>query len=272
MPRTVFFVSDSTAITSETMGHALLAQFEPYTFREVTLPFIDSVQRADTVAESVAKAWVQDGVRPIVFSSLVDPELRRIISVSDPLMLDLFGAFSPQLEQELKKESTHATGRYHGLIDQKTYDTRMEAVNFALQHDDGASHRHYGKACVILSGVSRSGKTPTSLYLAMQFGLTVANYPLTEEDLEGTKLPNILRTHRELLFGLTISPEHLARIREERRPNSRYSSLGQCRQEVADAERLFRRNAVPFIDTTAISIEEISSKVILQMGLARRLY
>ncbi|NKC14771.1 MAG: pyruvate, phosphate dikinase/phosphoenolpyruvate synthase regulator [Gammaproteobacteria bacterium] len=270
--RTVFFVSDGTAITAETMGRALLAQFEQHDFNRVTLPFIDNEYKAGDVAEVIARAWADDGVRPIVFSSLVDPELLKIISVSRPLVLDLFASFSKSLEQELQIESTHATGRFHGLVDQKIYDHRMEAVNFALAHDDGASLRHYEQASVILVGVSRTGKTPTSLYLAMQFGLKVANYPLTDDDLESAKLPGSLRAHRASLFGLTISAEQLASIRQERLPNSRYASVSQCRHEVEEAECLFRRNAVPYIDTTAISIEEISSKVIQTMGLARRLF
>lgn len=270
--RTVFFVSDGTAITTETVGHTLLSQFESYTFRQVTVPFVDSVERAQSVADSIARTASEEGVRPIVFSSLVNRHALEVLGHSGALVLDVFAAFAGPLELELDVESTQKTGRSHGVANKAEYDTRIDAVHFALAHDDGASVRQYAKAQVILVGVSRSGKTPTSLYLAMQFGILAANYPLTEDDLESSKLPNVLREHRANLFGLTIEPEQLAGIREARRPNSRYASLSQCRAEVEECEQMFRRFAIPNCDTTRTSIEEISSKVLQTMGLERRLF
>ena len=175
-------------------------------------------------------------------------------------------------EGELNTQQTHTSGRWHGVADKETYDTRIDAVHFALNHDDGQSTRQYDRAQVILVGVSRSGKTPTSLYLAMQFGIQAANYPMTSDDLESPQLPKVLRNYRANLFGLTIDPEQLTQIRQARRPNSRYASLSQCRSEVEDCEQLFRRFAIPYVDTTATSIEEISSKVIHTMGIERRLF
>lgn len=270
--RTVFYVSDGTAITAETVGHAVLSQFGTVDFREVTVPFVDSVERARAVVASIRRTAVEEGARPIVFSSLVNAAVLAELMRSEALVMDLFHAFARPLEAELDTESTHSPGRSHGLVNKDTYHTRMEAVNFALQHDDGSSIREYAKANVILVGVSRSGKTPTSLYLAMHFGIQAANYPLTDDDLEGPQLPNVLRDHRARLFGLTIDPAQLAQIRNNRRPNSRYASISQCRSEVEDAERMFRRHSIPYIDSTAMSIEEISSKVIHTMGLQRRLF
>jgi [pyruvate, water dikinase]-phosphate phosphotransferase / [pyruvate, water dikinase] kinase len=270
--RTVFYVSDGTAITTETVGHAVLSQFERTEFKQVTVPFVDSVERAQSVVASIERTYGEDGERPIVFSSLADAKLLKVLQISDALVMDLFDTFARQLEDELNTESTHTTGRIHAVADKKVYDTRIDAVHFALHHDDGASTRQYQKAQVILVGVSRSGKTPTSLYLAMQFGIQAANYPLTEEDLDTPQLPKVLREFRANLFGLTIDPDQLANIRQERRPNSRYASIGQCRSEVEECEQIFRRFAIPYVDTTTTSIEEISSKVIHTMGLERRLF
>lgn len=272
MLRTVFYISDGTAITSETLGRAVLSQFEQVELRHVSVPFVNSVERARSVLDTIQRTAVAEEARAIVFSSLVNPAVLEVFTRSEALILDLFAAFAQPLEQEFNTESTHTEGRYHGLSDKPGYDHRIESVHFALAHDDGGSTQRYDDAQVIMVGVSRSGKTPTSLYLAMQFGILAANYPLTEDDLDGNKLPNLLRSHRDRLFGLTIEPEQLSQIRQERRPNSRYASVSQCRTEVEDAERMFRRHAIPFVDTTATSIEEISSKVIHTMGLERRLY
>lgn len=270
--RTVYYISDGTAITTETVGNAVLSQFETVRFKHVTVPFVDSVERAKSVVTSVLRTEVEEGVRPIVFSSLVDPELLNIIESSGALVMDLFSTFAGQVEGELNTQQTHTSGRWHGVADKETYDTRIDAVHFALNHDDGQSTRQYDRAQVILVGVSRSGKTPTSLYLAMQFGIQAANYPMTSDDLESPQLPKVLRNYRANLFGLTIDPEQLTQIRQARRPNSRYASLSQCRREVEDCEQLFRRFAIPYVDTTATSIEEISSKVIHTMGIERRLF
>jgi regulator of PEP synthase PpsR (kinase-PPPase family) len=270
--RTVFYVSDGTAITSETLGRAVLSQFDAIELKHVTVPFVNSVERARSVVETITRTAEREQVRGIVFSSLTDPAVLDVFNRSGALILDLFAAFVGPLEQELDAESSHATGRYHGLADKKSYDTRIDAVHFALHHDDGGSTRKYADAQVILVGVSRSGKTPTSLYLAMQFGIQAANYPMTDDDLGGSQLPPLLRDHRAVLFGLTIDPEQLAQIRQARRANSRYASISQCRTEVEECERLFRRHAIPYVDTTATSIEEISSKVIQTMGLERRLF
>lgn len=272
MTRTVFFVSDGTGITAETLGHSLLTQFEDLAYREITLPFIDGPENALAAVNLINRAAAADGCRPIVYATLTGPNLLDLIDASNALVLDLFGVFIPPLEAELGQRSVHAKGRSHGLVDKVSYDVRIEAINFALNHDDGASTRRYRQADVILTGVSRTGKTPTCLYLAMQFGIHAANFPLTAEDLDHSRMPRLLQPFRDRIYGLTIDPERLHKIRSERRPHSAYASLSQCRQEVQQAEDLFRRDGIAQVNTTAVSIEEIASRVLRDMGLKRRLF
>ncbi len=270
--RTVYYVSDGTGITAETLGHALLAQFEGVSFHEVARPFITAHDEVHELAREIDATFERNGVRPIVFSTLVDTQASAVLHRTKAQVHDLFGAFLKPLEDELERRSAHALKRTHSVFNRHSYLVRMEAVNFALAHDDGAALRNYANADVILTGVSRCGKTPTCIYLSMQFGIKAANYPITEEDLESSGLPNALKAHRDKLFGLTIEPEQLASIREERKPNSRYASLSQCRREVEDVRALFTRFRVPYLDTTAVSVEEISSKLLQVMKLERRLY
>ena len=272
MRRTIFFVSDGTGITAETLGHTLLTQFERVDYTERTLPFVDSLAKAKSTVEFINKTGQQDGVRPIVFSTLVDAECQRVVAGSDALVLDFFGPFLEPLESELDRVSSHATGRSHGIVDRASYYFRIDAVNFALQHDDGASVQHYNEADVILIGVSRSGKTPTCLYLAMQFGVRAANYPLLSEDDEPGRLPSVLEPHRDRLFGLTSEPERLQQIRNERRPNSRYSSISQCRLELNEAEALFRQQGFMYLNSATMSVEEIASRILHERNMDRRLY
>ena len=270
MKRSVFFISDSTGITAETLGHALLSQFETLTFEEKTIPFVGGEEQAREAAERIDRAAAADGQRPIVFTTLADPRLTDILRESKALIMDFFSAFVRPLEIELNRGSSHAAGRFHGLVDRASYDGRIEAMDYALDHDDGGGVRHYRDADIVLVGVSRSGKTPTCVYLALQFGIRAANYPMTEEELDAGTLPASLAPHKERLFGLTIVPERLRQIRSERRPNSRYASLNRCRKEVADAEAIFEREGIRYIDTSGSSIEEIASKILQQTGLTRR--
>jgi len=272
MPRrTAFFVSDQTGVTAETMGHSLLTQFDGLEFRQVTLPFISSVDKAEEAVRKINATSVADASRPVVFSTLVKDELRAIVKRSDGLFLDFFDAFLGPLEAELQVKSSEREGRAHGIADRLVYSTRIEATNFALAADDGGVSADYGRADVVLVGVSRSGKTPTCIYMAMQYGVFAANYPLTEEDFESKQLPVLLRPHAAKLFGLTIAPQRLQQIRNERRPGSRYASLPQCEFEVRCAETLFQRHGIPCLDATECSIEEIASRVIDRKGIERRL-
>jgi len=272
MPRrTVFFVSDQTGVTAETMGHSLLTQFDGLEFRQVTLPFISTADKAEEAVRRIDATAVEDGARPVVFSTLVRGEVRSIVKGSRGLFLDFFDAFLGPLETELRVKSSEREGRAHGMADRVVYHTRIEATNFALAADDGGVGADYQRADVVLVGVSRSGKTPTCIYMAMQYGVFAANYPFTEEDFEGKQLPASLRPHAAKLFGLTIAPQRLQQIRNERRPGSRYSSLAQCEYEVRCAETLFQRYGIPYLDTTETSIEEIASRVIDRKGIERRL-
>jgi hypothetical protein len=270
--RTVFFVSDQTGVTAETMGHSLLTQFEGLQFRTVTLPFVASVAKAIEARERINAATEADGGQAIVFSTLIQDELRVEVKSANAVFLDFFDAFLGPLEAALGVQSSHAAGRAHGMANAENYAARINATNFALANDDGGHTRDYDKADVILVGVSRSGKTPTCLYMALQYGIHGANYPLTEEDLESLKLPAVLAPHRGKLFGLTIEPERLQQIRHERRPDSRYSSAQQVAFEVRQAEAMFQRLSIPFLDTTHCSVEEIGSRIVHSTGIKRRLH
>ncbi|RYG25230.1 MAG: kinase/pyrophosphorylase, partial [Burkholderiales bacterium] len=239
--RTVFFVSDGTGITAEAFGNAILSQFE-MTARHVRLPFVDTVDKAHQAVRQINHTAEIDGKKPIVFTTLVNMEILRVITAGcQGMLLDMFGTFVQPLEKELGIKSLHRVGRFSDVSKSKEYNARIEAINFSLDHDDGQSNRDLQGADVILVGVSRSGKTPTSLYLAMQHGLKAANYPLIPEDFDRRQLPPALVPHRSKIFGLTINPERLSEIRNERRPNSRYASLENCRHEVSEAEAMMRR-------------------------------
>jgi len=269
--RTVFFVSDQTGVTAETMGHSLLTQFDGSRHRFVTLPFVATPARALEVVAEIDASARDSGLRPIVFATLVDDHVRAVVQRANGLFLDFFAAFLGPLEAELGTPSAHASGRAHGMADLDAYTTRINATNFAIANDDGVGSRDYETADLVLVGVSRSGKTPTCLYLALQYGVFAANYPLTDEDLDGPELPAALVAFRHKLFGLTISPQRLQQIRQERRPDSRYSSPRQVAFEVRAAESLFERHGIPVIDTTECSIEEISSRILDRTGIERRL-
>jgi regulator of PEP synthase PpsR (kinase-PPPase family) len=266
----VFFVSDQTGVTAETMGHTLLTQFEGLQIRAVTLPFVSSIDKAQEAVHRINLAGEEEGVRPIIFSTLVQDDVRDIVKRSSALFLDFFDAFVGPLEHEFGVRSTHRTGRAHGMADLNAYTARINATNFALANDDG-SNRDYAGADLILTGVSRVGKTPTCLYLALQYGIFAANYPMTDEDLESNKIPPALEKYRHKLYGLTIKPERLQQIRNERRPDSRYSSAQQVQYEIRTAAAMFERYGISYLDTTECSIEEIASRILAKTGIERRL-
>jgi len=265
--RTVFYVSDSTGITAETFGHSLLSQFEHIEFNIIHLRYIDTPARASEACQRIA-AEVQAGkLRPLVFSTLVAPALREKMAQSGGVWFDLFETYIGPLQQELHQHPSQAAGRTHGVVDDANYAARIDAVNYALRNDDGISTRYYHQADVILVGVSRTGKTPTCLYLALHYGVRAANYPLTEEEHLVVGLPPALEDFAGKLFGLSISAERLQRIRTQRQPNSRYASLSQCRSELRRAEELFRLSRIPYLDISAMSVEEISTSILHQLGM-----
>lgn len=268
--RAVFFLSDQTGVTAEALGHSLITQFVGQKFRQMTLPFIDSEDKARAAVSRINDFGKKSTLKPIVFSTLVQPDLRDIVREADGFHMDIFDAFLDSLGDELGEEPTHEPGRAHGMSDIDAYMKRIEATNFALSNDDGGVSRNYDMADVILVGVSRSGKTPTCLYLALQYGVFAANYPLADEEFESGKLPDVLTRHQHKLFGLTISPERLCQIRRERRAMGRYSSAQQVRYELRETAKLFQRYNIPNVDTTEFSIEEISSRILDSTGVERR--
>ena len=270
--RTVFFISDGTGITAETFGNAILAQFEIKP-RHVRLPFIDSVDKAHQAVRQINHTAEVEGRRPIVFTTLVNMEVLAVIkALCNGMLLDMFGIFVAPLESELGIKSNHRVGRFSDASKSKEYDNRIEAINFSLAHDDGQSNRDLAGSDVILVGVSRSGKTPTSLYLAMQYGLKASNYPLIPEDFDRRQLPPALVPHRKKIFGLTIDPQRLSQIRNERRPNSAYASLPNCNHEIHEAEAMMRREGIRWLSTTTKSIEEIATTILQEVRPERLVY
>ena len=252
--RIAFCVSDHTGVTVEAVAKSVLSQFPALEFSLIALPFVDSAEKAQAAAARIAAT-----PGALVFSTLTDPALRAMLRESRASLFDVFEHIAPAVETALGQAATPSGGRTHGMAN--NYESRMDAVNFSLALDDGLQPQRLDQADLILVGVSRVGKTPTALYLALQYGLRVANYPLTPDDLEQNSLPGVLLAHLSRLRALTLSAERLAAIRQARYPGSRYASLEQCRAELAAAERLFEHHALPVLDTTRMSVEEIAARL-----------
>lgn len=272
MTRTVYYISDGTGISAETLGHSLMTQFEQIEFQSTTLPYIDTEEKAKQAIVEINKSFNEEKERPIVFSTIVKPEIRNIIAASAGFVIDFFQTFIGPLEKELKMPSAHLVGLSHALANDEQYNSRIEAVHFALQCDDGMNTAAYVEADIILVGISRSGKTPTCLYLALQYGIRAANYPLTEEDLKLPYLPKALTNFQDKLFGLTITAERLHQIRNKRRSNSVYASFEQCEFEVQAAESLFHKEKLDFLDSTHLSIEELAAHILDITHLRHKTY
>ena len=266
--RQVYFLSNGTAITAETLGHSLLAQFPALQFKTKTMPFIDSVEKALAVNQEIDREVCGSNELPIVISTMADLELKKIIDKSKALVLDPFADFLPRLEKILNTTSAHAS-HSHRTANPSLYESRIDAIDFSLIHDDGGKTRNYDETDIILIGVSRTGKTPSCLYLALQFGLKAANYPITEEDMESELLPAPIRPFTSRLYGLTTDANRLCNIRKERRPNSRYSSLQQCRYELRAVEEMYYKHKIRFLNTTTMSVEEIAARIVEDTGLHR---
>jgi len=268
--RTVFYISDGTGLTVEGLAHSLLAQFDGLEYDTVTLPFIDSADQARDAVRQINAEARRAPVKPLVFCTLVDPQLRNIVRASEAAFFDLYDALLGPVGEVLGMAPAGSVGRAHGIDNHTRYGMRMEAVNFALRTDDGSTTHGYDQADVIIVGVSRSGKTPTCLYLGLQYGVRAANYPLTEEDLEHPRLPEVLRPYRDRLYSLTIDAERLQEIRSERRPDSRYASLKQCLYELRQLAAMYRNEGLRPLDTTHMSVEEIASTIMRDAALQKR--
>jgi len=269
--RSVFFISDGTAITSETLGRSILSQFPTVPFETRVIPYVDTLDRADEAVNQINLAHQRDGVKPLVFDTIVDPVIRERINGADAFNLDIYEGLISKIADEIKVQPAPHTGHAHGDVDSENYKSRIDAVHFALDNDDGARITHYDAADIILIGVSRSGKTPTSLYLALQFGIRAANYPLTEDDLYENSLPKALKPYRDKLFGLVIDTDRLVKIRNERRAGSRYASYQQCQQELRAIQGIYISQGIPNIDVSTMSIEEIATRILQMTGLKRRI-
>lgn len=266
--RQVYFLSNGTAITAETLGISLLAQFPTLHFKTRTIPFIDSKEKALAVSEEINCGADDSKGLPIVISTMADPDLKKIISQSKALVLDPLSDFLPRLEKILNTTSEQVS-QSHRIANPSLYESRIDAIDFSLIHDDGGKTRNYYETDIILIGASRTGKTPSCLYLALQFGLKAANYPITEEDMESELLPVPIRPYSDRLYGLTTDPHRLCKIRQERRPNSQYSSLEQCRYELRAVEEMYYKHKIRFLNTTTMSVEEIAARIVEDTGLHR---
>lgn len=271
MKRYVFMISDGTGITAESLGHSLLSQFEHLELDKQAMPYIDSIEKANEIVIRINQCYEETGLKPLIFMTFVNDEISACIRKSNACIFDLFSAFLGPLEEELQMKSSYRVGRTHGVADIETYTHRIDAVNYTLAHDDGIKISGYANADIILIGVSRSGKTPSCLYMALQFGVLAANYPFTDDNLSDFRLPESLRPFKKKLFGLTIDPARLQEIRGERRPNSRYASIEQCRLEVSEVEAMYRNESIPYINSTRYSIEEIVTKIMASAGIKRKL-
>ncbi len=252
---TVFFVSDHTGVTAEAVGKSLLSQFRGLEHKTLTVPFIDTPEKVQELMKRIRAA-----APSLVISTLTDPNLRLVMRHCEAPVFDVFEAFSGPLASFLGVTPAATAGQTHGMSN--SYDKRMDAVNFALSVDDGLNPERLGEADLILVGVSRAGKTPVSLYLALQYGKKAANYPLTPDDLGSHTLPEVLLEHKAKLRGLTLAPERLSQIRNERLPGSRYASLDNCRSEIKAAETMLAASGVPVIESTRKSVEEIAALIV----------
>ena len=266
--RQVYFLSNGTAITAETLGLSLLAQFPDHSFQTRTVPFVDTLEKAHAFADEISRCVQENGQLPIVICTMGDEDLIKIVKQCKALVIDPFGDILPRLEKALSTQH-HQPGESHRTVNPSLYESRIDAIDYAMLHDDGGRTQNYGEADIILLGVSRSGKTPSCLYLALQFGIRAANYPITEEDMDSDRLPAPLHGHEDRLYGLTTDPQRLINVRQARRPNSRYASAQQCRFELRAVEDMYLRHGIAYINTARMSVEEISARIIRDNGLHR---
>lgn len=270
MKRDVFMISDGTGITAENLGNSLITQFDNIEFEKYTIPYIDTKEKAIEIVDRINLSFQERKVKPLIFMTLINPEIANIIKASNGCIFDLLNAFLEPMEKELAIKSSYTVGRTHGVTDSSSYVGRIEAIEYSLSHDDGIHLKGYNKADIILIGVSRCGKTPSCLYMALHFGVLAANYPFTDDDKIPFNLPESLRPFKSKLFGLTIDPERLRQIRNGRRPNSQYASNEQCRLEIAEIEAMYQREQIPYLNSTNFSIEEIATKILSIAGIRRK--
>lgn len=270
MKRYAFMISDGTGITAENLGNSLLSQFGHIEFEKQIIPYIDNIEKAQQLVQRINACFEETGIKPLLFITLINPQIVTAIQSAHAVIFDLFNTFLGPLEAELEAKSSFTVGQTHGMSNTQIYSERIDAIDYALAHDDGIKAGDYERADLILIGVSRCGKTPSCLYMALNFGILAANYPFTEEDLTHFTLPQSLRPYKHKLFGLTIDVERLQQIRNERRPNSRYASKAQCQLEINEVESMYRSEKIPYLNSTRFSIEEIATKIMSIAGVKRK--
>ncbi len=263
----VYYISDSTGILATNLGQALLCQFPEINFHEEHLPFIRTVEEARQALAYILES--SGGRRPIVFSTIMDREIMAVFDVPEVEFFDAYELFLSRLEECLEARALRVPG-FSRQADNVTMARRVEAIHFTLDHDDGVRPSEYDQAQVILLGVSRTGKTPASVYLATQLGLKVANFPLTGDTLARGQLPEGVLGNLRRAVGLTTRPEVLQQVRRKRYPDSRYASLTTCIDEIEQAKRVFARYRLPVVDTAGKSIEEIATQVLQELGISKK--
>jgi regulator of PEP synthase PpsR (kinase-PPPase family) len=269
--RSVFLISDGTGITVESFANSVLSQFPNFEFHYHSFPYTDSIDKIQSICEKIQANYALNEEEPLVFLTMVHSEMIKPLFKAPGHFFDFFNPIVDSLENILQSKSVDEAGRAHGFLSSKRYDQRIEAINYALNCDDGLGNQNYEQADIILIGVSRCGKTPSCLYMALQFGIYAANYPITDESIDQQHLPSSLKPFKHKLFGLTITPQRLHHIRSERRPNSQYASMTQCQYEIAAVESLYQQQHIPFLDSTHYSIEEISTRIMSQKSIERRI-
>jgi len=266
-PQDVYYVSGSTAILAEDMGKALLAQFQGILFREEKIPFIHTPEDAHKALEHILQQ--SEGNPPLVFCTIMDQATRDVFNCPQVRFFDIFLNTLELLEQALGTPALREPG-YSRHFTLSRMNKRVDAIHFSLEHDDGTRPAEYDEAEIILVGVSRSGKTPASIYLATHMELKSANFPLTEDHLHQHELPKEIVRNRKRAVGLTCSPQYLHTIREKRYAGSTYASLATCTRELQQANRLYIRHNLKVINVEGRSIEEIAVQAIQAIGLNKK--
>jgi len=263
----VYYISDSTGILATNLGQALICQFPEVNFSGEKFPFIRTVEDAKkTLAYILSRSG---GRRPLIFSTIINSDVRKIFDSPEVEFFDAFGHFLDRLETCLETPALREPG-FARHLDNVHMAKRVEAIYFCLEHDDGRKVDEFDEADIILLGVSRAGKTPISVYLSTQMGLKSANFPLTSEYLTRYRIPDGIMQNRAKAVGLTTSAQLLNSVREKRYPGSNYAKLSTCIEEIHQAQRIFQKNKIPIISTAGKSIEEAATQVLRELSILKK--
>jgi [pyruvate, water dikinase]-phosphate phosphotransferase / [pyruvate, water dikinase] kinase len=266
-PRDVYYLSGSTGILAKDLGKALLCQFPDVPFREELIPFIQTEKEAEKAIERIRSR--STGQVPMVISTLLGRKLNGILNHPDVEFLNIFDQFLRKIEDILEEKAVWKAGASRHPSE-RTMIKRVEAIHYCIDHDDGSGTKDYDEAEVILLGVSRSGKTPVSVYLATQMGIKTANYPLVLDDSPSFRLPPYITRNKKRLIGLSITPQLLHQYREQRYANSSYASLSTCRSEINEVNTLYLNHDIPIVTSDGKSIEEIAIHVTQLLNLKKK--